>query len=212
MQNDILAAEPAFKKALQLRETAHGPGSPEMAVALSALANVKFWRREYKDAADNFILALETITKNPNANRNDITLIYQRARCSLRKAKSDDLMESLEQKYSEAAEFASLGEPMSGERKPRLINAGVVNGTARRLIKPRFPAEARADNAEGIVEVDVLIDEQGKVVSACAAPKAHPALVEASELAAYSSEFTPTKLDGNAVKVSGRITYSFRRY
>ena len=212
MQTDILAAENVFKRALQLRETAHGPDSPETAVGHAALANVRFWQREYKDAAYYFGHALEIIAKNPKANRDDLTLIYHRARCSLRKAKLDDAAEGLKMQYADAAEFASLGGSPDAPRTPRSINAGVVNGKAISLVKPRFPAEARADNAEGTVKVDVLIDEKGDVVSACASPNVHAALGEASEVASYASKFSPTKLAGNPVKVTGVITYNFRRY
>jgi hypothetical protein len=37
----------------------------------------------------------------------------------------------------------------------------------------------------------------------------HPLLRANSEIAACSSKFTPTLLEGNPVKVSGVITYNF---
>ena len=207
---DMMSAENIFKRALKLRESASGPDSPETVGPLAGLANIRFWRREYREAAETFRRALANLTRRPQPDRSDVTLIYQRARCSMRKAKMETELEELKQLYSTAAEFSTLGDP-TVPRKPRLINAGVVNGKALQLIKPGYPVEARRDNAQGIVEVDVLIDEQGTVVSACAAPNAHPALAEASEISAYRSKFSPTTLAGNPVKVSGRITYNFRR-
>jgi len=43
---------------------------------------------------------------------------------------------------------------------------GVINGRAADLVKPVYSAAAKAVNAQGTVEVQVMIDEAGKVVSA----------------------------------------------
>ena len=49
---------------------------------------------------------------------------------------------------------------------PREIKGGVLNGKAISLPKPEYSDEARAAKIEGTVRVDVLIDEQGTVISA----------------------------------------------
>jgi outer membrane biosynthesis protein TonB len=56
--------------------------------------------------------------------------------------------------------------------------------------------------------VQVLIDESGRVVSA-SATGGHPLLRAAAEAAARGARFSPTLLSGQAVKVSGIITYNF---
>ena len=58
------------------------------------------------------------------------------------------------------------------------------------------------------VNVQVLIDETGKVISAKAVA-GHPLLLAAAQQAAYGARFSPTKLGDQAVKVSGLITYNF---
>jgi TonB family protein len=67
---------------------------------------------------------------------------------------------------------------------------------------------ARQARANGPVNVQVLIDETGKVISAKAV-NGHPMLLAAAQQAAYGARFTPTKLGDQAVKVSGVITYNF---
>jgi Gram-negative bacterial TonB protein C-terminal len=59
--------------------------------------------------------------------------------------------------------------------------------------------------------VEVLIDEDGKVISAKAINSGpiHLALIAAAENAARSSLFTPTRLSGTPVKVHGVIVYNF---
>jgi TonB family protein len=88
------------------------------------------------------------------------------------------------------------------------IMGGVVNGRAVRLPKPEYPRAARESGASGTVQVRVLIDESGKVISAKAI-SGHPDLRHVSEDAAMRAEFTPTKLAGQAVKVTGVIIYNF---
>ncbi|HXG85064.1 MAG TPA: energy transducer TonB [Pyrinomonadaceae bacterium] len=88
------------------------------------------------------------------------------------------------------------------------INKGVVNGSALNLAKPTYPAAARAVNAEGAVNVQVVIDENGDVVSATAV-SGHPLLRAAATEAARQSKFAPTLLSGQAVKVTGVLVYNF---
>ena len=85
---------------------------------------------------------------------------------------------------------------------------GLVNGRALRLPKPIYPAIARAANAQGEVEVKVIIGEDGTVIAA-ACISGHPLLQAASVSAARDALFAPTLMNGNAVKVVGVIKYMF---
>jgi periplasmic protein TonB len=91
---------------------------------------------------------------------------------------------------------------------PKTISGGVLNGKAISLPKPQYPAAARAMRASGAVQVQVLIDESGRVVSATAA-SGNPILTQAAVAAARGARFSPTLLSGQPVKVSGIITYNF---
>ena len=88
------------------------------------------------------------------------------------------------------------------------ISGGVLNGKAVRLVQPPYPAIARSAHASGQVKVQIVIDENGNVISA-APISGHPLLQGAAVAAARSSKFTPTKLSGMPVKVSGVIIYNF---
>jgi len=91
---------------------------------------------------------------------------------------------------------------------PKNISGGVLNGKAITLPRPPYPPAARAVRASGAVNVQVLIDEQGKVISASAV-SGHPLLQAAAVAAARGAKFSPTVLSGQPVKVSGVITYNF---
>lgn len=85
---------------------------------------------------------------------------------------------------------------------------GVVNGRAKKLVKPLYPFTARADKISGTVVVKVVIDETGKVISALPAGGPPPLFKESVE-AAKKSRFEPTLVCGTPTKVVGIITYVF---
>ena len=88
------------------------------------------------------------------------------------------------------------------------VSGGVLNGSAISLPAPAYPENARRLRIAGTVIVDVVIDEMGKVISANAS--GGPAqLADAAVQAARRARFSPTKLSGQPVKVSGVINYKF---
>jgi TonB family protein len=94
----------------------------------------------------------------------------------------------------------------TGVAKP--IEGGVLNAKATSLPKPVFPEEAKRVKARGRVTVRVVVDENGKVISAQATDGPLP-LREAAEAAARQATFAPTTKDGITVKVAGTLTYDF---
>jgi protein TonB len=91
---------------------------------------------------------------------------------------------------------------------PIPVSPGVLVGKAVSKPAPPYPAIARAAHVQGPVAVQVVIDEQGRVISA-RATSGHPLLQQAAAQAAYQARFTPTLLGGMPVKVTGIITYNF---
>ena len=94
---------------------------------------------------------------------------------------------------------------------PRILkpmSGGVLNGKALSLPVPIYPEVARRSRMSGKVEVDVVVDESGKVISAQAV--SGPSLLrDAAVEAAKRARFSPTKLSGAAVKMTGSINYNF---
>jgi protein TonB len=89
-----------------------------------------------------------------------------------------------------------------------LKKSEVLNSQALSLPKPRYPQIAMQTRIQGMVSVQVLINESGNVVSAKAV-SGHPFLVPEAQRAAMQAKFSPTTISGQAVKVSGVITYNF---
>jgi len=103
--------------------------------------------------------------------------------------------------------FASVTS-LSLSVSPKTISTGVINGKAVNLVKPPYPAAAKAVRASGAVNIQVIIDESGNVISATAV-SGHPLLRAAAEEAARNSKFAPMMMSGQAVKVTGVIVYNF---
>ena len=91
---------------------------------------------------------------------------------------------------------------------PKIVSGGVLNGKAISKPQPAYPPIAKAARASGTVVVQVLVDEQGRVVSANAV-SGHPLLQQSAVAAARQARFSPTLLSGQPVKVTGVITYNF---
>jgi protein TonB len=113
---------------------------------------------------------------------------------------------------NQQAQMVDLGSepPPSPGPKPILkpVSGGVLNGTALTLPPPIYPEAAKRMRVQGVVSVDVILDESGKVVAANAS-SGPQILREAAVQAALRARFSPTKLSGQPVKVSGVINYKF---
>lgn len=88
------------------------------------------------------------------------------------------------------------------------LSSVVISSKIIQKPAPPYPALARQARIQGAVTVEILIDEQGRVVSA-RATSGHPMLRAAAQSSAYQAKFSPTSISGHAVKVSGAITYNF---
>lgn len=85
---------------------------------------------------------------------------------------------------------------------------GLVQGKAVHKFTPRYPPEAKAAGVEGVVKVQLVVDEEGGVLTARAV--SGPEMLRAASVdAACRRRFSPQKFLGRPVKVAGIITYNF---
>jgi TonB family protein len=100
---------------------------------------------------------------------------------------------------------------VKAEAKPPLVKSeGVINGKATYLPSPQYPPPAKLVGAAGIVNVQVTIDESGKVISSKAV-SGHALLRQTAESAAWKARFSPTYLSRVPVKVTGVIVFNFKK-
>jgi protein TonB len=92
--------------------------------------------------------------------------------------------------------------------KPKVYSLGVIESKVIQKAVPPYPELAKRAHVSGIVTVQILLDEQGRVISA-RATNGHPLLTAAAERAASQTRFSPTYLSNQPVKVTGVITFKF---
>ncbi len=85
---------------------------------------------------------------------------------------------------------------------------GVLNKKAISLPEPVYPAIAKAAGMEGVVTVEVTVNEEGEVISA-RATSGLVILQSAAVAAANQARFSRTIVNGKPVKVIGIINYNF---
>jgi TonB family protein len=85
---------------------------------------------------------------------------------------------------------------------------GILNSKALQLPEPKYPNAAKSEHAFGEVQVKILVDETGKVISA-EAQFGPESLRQAAVDAAKLARFKPVIVNGVPVKVSGILTYNF---
>jgi tetratricopeptide (TPR) repeat protein len=191
--------ESYYKRALAIREKALGAEHADVAHSLFNLAEFFQFQGDYKTAEPLYQRLIEIRKKNSEREPEPLGEAVSRYACLLRKTKRQNEADQLEG-------FPSASQ-VNGTPSTKIVPAGVINGKAITLVTPPFPAEARGKQS-GKVTVQVLIDENGRVLRACAV-EGPSLLMKVSESAAYRSKFTPTTLEGMPVKVNGTIIYNF---
>jgi TonB family protein len=88
------------------------------------------------------------------------------------------------------------------------VEVGQLNSKAVELPKAVYSDEAKRLKASGKINVKVIVDENGKVVSAIAL-NGEKVLRDAAEEAARKAVFKPMTQDGITVRVTGVLTYEF---
>jgi TonB family protein len=111
-------------------------------------------------------------------------------------------------KVTEIGENETPGSSNTGVAKP--VEGGALDTKATSKPKAQLTEEAKRLKLSGRIIVKVMVDENGKVVSA-QAQNGPAALREAAEAAARQATFAPVTQDGITVRVVGTLTYDFKQ-
>lgn len=84
----------------------------------------------------------------------------------------------------------------------------ILNGKAKSLVTPVYPAGAAKSGASGEVKISITLDEAGKVLTAKAV-SGDTRLRAAAVAAAMQTKFYPQIVNGKAVKISGILIFDF---
>ena len=218
--------EPFLRRVLAIKEKVHGADSARVAPALLNLADVNFLRAQAEEAHAFLGRALNLLGRPPYAKDLATAKRLKNYYCPLMglgagdtkelRAQLGKVIRRLEQpekaaeydKEQEERAARQAEEEKSGAGRKRVVEGGVLNGHAISKPLPSYPLGAKAQGVGGTVVVEILVDEEGKVIKA-EALCGHPLIAKAAVEAALKARFTPTTLSGLPVKVSGVITYNF---
>jgi protein TonB len=89
------------------------------------------------------------------------------------------------------------------------MTSKLLQGNAINKAQPPYPQIAKLAGADGPVQVQIMISEDGRVVTA-EVLSGHSLLREAARQAALQWRFRPTVLNGVPVPVTGIITFDFK--
>jgi len=111
-------------------------------------------------------------------------------------------------KVTEIGENETPGNSNTGITKP--VDGGALDTKAVSKPQAVLSEEAKRLKLSGRIIVKVIVDENGKVVSA-QAQNGPAALREAAEAAAREATFAPVTQGGITVRVTGTLTYDFKQ-
>jgi protein TonB len=89
------------------------------------------------------------------------------------------------------------------------ISQGVSQGLLIKKVQPEYPQNARAMRIEGAVQMQALIDKEGKITNV-KVMKGHPVLARAAVDAVRQWRYKPYYLDGQPVEIQTEITVVFK--
>ena len=172
-----------YIRALKLKEEYIGQQSLEVSKTLWQMGNIYLMTGKYQDSFE----AYERVVKIRSVyveqiGYDEVYGAIERYDCAAGKSYNSQRADTV---------IEATRSEMKKSRTQETVDGGVVNGKALKLARPRYPALARTVRATGTVNVNVTIDETGKIIFACA-KSGHPLLFAASEQAALDSKFAPT--------------------
>jgi len=99
--------------------------------------------------------------------------------------------------------------PAPAPEPPRRLHQGIQAPRKVVDVAPRYPALARESHVEGVVILDVIIDDAGNVTSTRVL-KSVALLDQAAVDAVRQWKFTPARLNGEAIPIVMTVTVAFR--
>lgn len=216
---DYKEAGPLLQRALDVKEKLHGADDASVVPVLFHLTDLHLLRGQPEQAYAFLGRALSILGRRPPRKDPAAAARLKTYYCPLmaqRDASATELASRVGKaiRRLEEPEKAAAFEKEEGEREARgegdktIVAGGVLNGRVVSKPAPEYPLLAKEQRLGGVVVVEIVVDESGKVVEA-GALCGHPVLARVSVEAARKARFTPTLLAGSPVKVSGVITYNF---
>ena len=189
------------KRALQIREKLLSGDDPVIVANLKYLARLYRANGEYDEAKKLYLQVLRIQEAKLEPTNFELARTLKEAACMSRRIAQQDEAKEFDER---ASKIISAGITITDKS-----SSGIIQGRILKQPAPKYPEEAKRRGIAGEVLVEIIFDETGKVVYACAI-KGQPLLSIAAEEAAMRAVFTPASLAGVSIKVTGVMIYQFK--
>lgn len=198
--DDLGKAEEVYKRAVALKEKAHGPDNQQVAQSLEGLATVYRARKDFNRGAPIYKRALTIYGQTSGVNSPAFQQASQGFACLAYENEKRTELRDLNEIWKR---FAPPDAPAEAP------DANLLNAKARKLPPPVYPADARAQRISGTVVMKVSIDEKGDVIGIRDMCQGPPFITPAAIAAARGAQFESVKVGGRPAKVDGVLIYRF---
>jgi TonB family protein len=214
-------AEESLTRALDIYQSHPGRNGMAISKTLDRLGYLRFRKRDYSGADSLYVRSLELMESELGRTNPETIKAMKNFACLNLFAASNQRSPSNQRipentsdpNYKLRARAScwlhSSDKDCANTDFTGLAQQEILNGKALRLVQPSYPIEASRQGHSGYVYIGIVINEQGKVTGANPLCGGYPELNQAGVEAARASKFTPTILNGQAVKVTGTIIYRF---
>jgi TonB family protein len=120
------------------------------------------------------------------------------------KPASDGIAQSIP---SEPGSLISMPQDASVPQRVR-VSSGVAQGLLIKKVNPEYPPEAKDEQIQGVVLLQVIIDKEGNVAN-IKLISGHPALAPAAMEAVAQWRYRPYLLNGSPVEVETQVRVNF---
>jgi TonB family protein len=189
-----------YRRILKIQEAALGGDAKELVPTLSGLAVADQNFGQYGDAVISLQRIIGIQEKYVGKDSAEVAQFLLLCAHSMRQAHN---------RTDEAIQYEGRAREIHIARGlPCPLSSGVLAAYGIRKIEPKYPSGGDGGRPQGIVHVQVVIDEKGVVTDAAviSGPKA---LRGASIEAARQWRFKPLVLEGRPAKAQGVLTFNF---
>jgi TonB family protein len=197
-------AASAYRRALAIREATFGAQDINVARSVLNLARVYHAWRRVERAEELYRRAVAIREARLGANHPDVAEVLEYMAVLFRQEERGEEAARLESR----AYLIRYPHIAIGGAQPEEIEGQVLAERAIVRADPEYPPQARETRARGTVNVEIVVDESGRVESARAI--SGPGVLRGpAERAARQWRFTPMRRAGVPVKTRGTISFIF---
>lgn len=207
---------PARGRLIRATGTVNGGG--EMLKLHTIAGNIRLLYADQAPPAEVLVLQMNKLRESMQAHeeqlRQHLNQEFQEMRAEQRAKLHAETMAREQAQVQAQAQEQARSRTFGGRLEGFFSRAARVDPSQQKekikvSVEPLYPLEAKKARVEGLVQLEAILTEDGKVMS-LRTISGHPLLVPAAQQAVMQWEYKPTLVGGRAVKVITRIDVEFK--